>query len=680
VTSSQPPRRPASGRPVPRTRPSAATKPAVRAAAPRSAAKPVARKPAPKAAPKAAPHGKVSASQRKAASARKAPARAGQLRTATRPARRPVRRTRPLGRPGVRLRSGLVVLGAIVLLLGARLVQLQGIQPTAYAERGVQRSHTIPIAATRGEVLDRNGTPLALSVVAKRLYAEPKTIAKSICQPAATDPCDAGSIAAAMAPLLKVKAADLLARVGDTDRSFVYLTKGIDPALAQRVIDLGLPGIGQEGTSVRTHPSAGLAAAVLGLTNVDGKGISGIELALENVLAGTPGETVARLDSQGRVIPTGSDSHTDPVPGHDVELTIDQDLQWYAQSLIAQQVIDTRARNGTIVVEDTRTGEILALASAPTFNADHVMPNERTTLAGVSDVYEPGSVNKIITAAAALTAGVVTPDSVIDVPNSLPIPGGHVLHDAESHGLEHLTFAGVLAKSSNIGTVKVAKELGAQKLYDMMRSFGFGSKTGVGLPNESAGIIPTPAKWSGSSIYNIPIGQGISVSALQVASVYATVANAGVRVQPSIVRSTKDANGHVTPVAAAPKRRVITPEVASQIRDMLEGAVSEQGTAPKAAVPGYRVSGKTGTAQRVATDGLRVGHYDGTYTSSFVGMAPADNPRFVVAVVLQGTGAKGYFGGQVAAPLFSKVMGFALRSYGVAPTGTKPPVLRLTAD
>jgi cell division protein FtsI (penicillin-binding protein 3) len=299
-------------------------------------------------------------------------------------------------------------------------------------------------------------------------------------------------------------------------------------------------------------------------------------------------------------------------------------------------------------------------------------------LPGIAQVYEPGSVNKVITAAAALQRGIVTPATVIDVPSSLRV-SNKVLHDAEKHGDEHLTFTGVLAKSSNIGTVKVAQQVGAQALYDTMRSFGFGAKSGIGLPADSRGLLPKPADWSGTSIANIPIGQGVSTTVLQVASVYATIANNGVRVQPSIVKAERDSAGHPVAVPAPPTRRVISTQVATEIRQMLESAVSEQGTAPLAAVAGYRVSGKTGTAQRVATDGSRSGYYDGTYTSSFVGMAPADAPRFVVAVVLQGTGKRGYFGGQVAAPLFSKVMGFALRSYAVPPTGTVAPRFQLVA-
>ena len=577
----------------------------------------------------------------------------------------------------MRLRSGLVILGAVVLMLAGRLVQLQGLQPSAYADHGVQHTQEITVPALRGAVLDRNGNALAVSVQAKNVFANPRMIAAATCAPAATSPCDSKTIAAALAPLLGIEPAAVEAKL-NLDKAFVYLKKGIvDAALAKRIAELKLLGIGEEATTVRVHPGHGLAAGVLGYTYADGTGAAGIEKAYQAALAGTPGKTVARLDALGRVIPTGSDSHLDPIAGKDIQLTLDEDLQWYAQDLLARQVQETQAKNGTIVVMDVHTGEVLAFASAPSYDPDH-HSGDSGSLRGISEVYEPGSVNKVITAAAALQRGIVTPTTVIDVPPTYRV-SNKVLHDAERHGDEHLTFTGVLAKSSNIGTVKVAQQVGPQGLYDTMKAFGFGAKSGIGLPADSKGLLPRPEHWSGTSIANIPIGQGVSTTVLQVASVYATIANNGIRVQPSIVKAQRDDAGHAVAAPAAPRRRVISADVATTIREMLESAVSEQGTAPLAAVPGYRVSGKTGTAQRVATDGPRKGHYDGTYTSSFVGMAPADAPRFVVAVVLQGTGKKGYFGGQVCAPLFSKVMGFALRSFDVPPTGTVPPRFQLVA-
>ncbi|HUR13165.1 MAG TPA: penicillin-binding protein 2 [Mycobacteriales bacterium] len=621
-----------------------------------------------------------------ARAAQRGPAPRSAPRPATRPrarppARRTTRRSRALGRPGLRLRGGLVVLAALVLVLGGRLVWLQGLQPAAYAERaGVQRTQQIALAAQRGDVVDRNGNPLAVSVLAKNVYAEPSLLRRAGCQAASAAPCDPHEIAARVAPLLGLETARVEEKLR-SDHDFVYLKRGVDTTVAQRVLDLDLPGIGTESTSRRVHPADDLASGVLGFTDRDGAGKMGVELAYDDVLSGVPGEVLAQFDAFGRVIPTGSDRRREPVPGKDVVLTLDRDLQWYAQRLIADQVAATHAKNGTVVVMDVRTGELLALATAPTFHPDRLTAadSERLTNPAISDVFEPGSVNKVVTAAAALQAHVVTPLSVVEVPPTYRV-GNHTLHDAEKHGHERLTFAGVLAKSSNIGTVKVAQRVGPQRLYDMMRAFGFGEKTGVELPGESRGLLPRPADWSVTSIGTIPIGQGVSVSALQAASVYATIANGGVRVTPTVVKAVRDNAGHLAPVPAPTSHRVVTAEVAGQIRAMLESVVSEQGTAPKAAIPGYRVAGKTGTAQRVAVSGPRQGRYDGTYTSSFIGMAPADAPRFVTAVVLQGTGSRGYFGGQVAAPLFSQVMGFALRSYDVAPTGTRPHPFRLEAS
>ena len=566
---------------------------------------------------------------------------------------------------------------AVLALLAGRLVQLQGVQSSHYAQAAdSQRMRSLVLPATRGTLQDRNGTPLAVSVLAKAVFGEPRVIARGRCQPGARKACTPQDIAQVVAPLLGLDVAAVQRNLSG-DRAFVYLARGLDPALAAKVSALDLPGIGTLTETRRSHPSHDLAESVLGLTDVDGHGAGGAEGAFQSVLAGVDGHSRSQVDGAGRVIPTGVGGGSEPVAGRDVRLTIDRDLQWYAQQLLAQQVTATQAVNGTVVVMDVRTGQVLALATAPTFDPDHRQTVDPAVMGdpAISEVYEPGSVNKVITAAAALQAGVVTPDTVIDVPSTYRV-GPHVVHDAERHGLEHLTFTGVLAKSSNIGTVQVAQKVGPARLYAALRAFGFGATSGLGLPGESRGVIPKPAEWSGTSIATIPIGQGISVNAVQVASVYATVANDGVRVTPSIVQGVMDRAGHLVPARAPEQHRVISSVVAAQLRGMLEGVVSDQGTAPQAAVPGYRVAGKTGTAQRVVA-----GRYQpGNYTSSFIGFAPADAPRFVTAVVLQGTGARGYFGGSVAAPLFSRIMAFELRSAGIPPSGTVAPVLRLVAD
>ena len=616
------------------------------------------------------------------AGTRRTPARPTARTGASRPVRghvsaRPApRRTRPLGRPGTRLRGGFAVVLVLLLLLSGRLVWLQGIGGVPYAQdASTQRTRTNVIVAPRGEITDRNGQALALSLDARAVYGEPRIIARADCKPGATKPCDPASIAAALAPVLGMPAADLQSKLSRTN-AFVYLARGLDPAVGTQVRALGLVGVGVLQEPKRTHPGGDLAVSVTGFTDREGRGLAGVESSMQSVLAGTDGKTRAEVDGAGRVIPTGESSSVAPRAGRDVQLTLDRDLQWYAQQVLAAKVAETEAVNGTALVMDVKTGQVLALATSPTFNPDarssNVSPQALKNVA-ISDVYEPGSVNKVITAAAALEAGVVTPMSSVVVPPTYQV-GNHTVHDAENHGVEHLTFAGVLAKSSNIGTVMVAQKVGAQKLYDAMRRFGYGEKSGLGLPGESRGLLPKPADWSGTSIATIPIGQGVSTNVMQIASVYATVANGGVRVTPTVVKAIADDEGRLQPAPAPTTRRVISADVAAQLRLMLEAVVSEEGTAPLAAVPGYRIAGKTGTAQRVVN-----GRYAaGNYTSSFIGFAPADAPRLVTAIVLQGTGKRGYYGGSTAGPVFKDVMSFALRSLQVPPTGSVAPPAKLT--
>ena len=598
-------------------------------------------------------------------------------RPSPRPAARRGTRRLPLGRPGTRLRGGLLAVLAVLAVLGGRLVQLQGLSSTAYAQSAVeQRTVNRPLPAVRGAITDRTGQPLAMSVQGRAVQADPRAIAKADCAADAARPCTPASIAAALAPVLGLPAADLAERLG-RDAGFVYLARDLEPAVGDAVKALKLVGISVVVEPSRVHPGKDLAANVIGFTDRDGKGAGGVESGFQSLLAGTDGASRAQVDAAGRVIPTGDQRLVEPVPGRDVQLTLDRDLQWYAQQQLAAKVAETGAVNGSAVVMDARTGEVLALATAPTFDADDPGASAAAQRGNpaLSEVYEPGSVMKVVTAGAALESGVVTPDTVLTVPDTMQV-AGRTFHDAESHPVEHLTFTGVIVKSSNVGTIQVAQRLGPERLHEALVRFGFGEKTGLGLPGESRGILADTKDWSGTSIATIPIGQGVSANAVQVASVYAIVANDGVRVTPSIVKGTVDAQGRLVPAPAPESHRVISSQVAAQLRTMLEGVVSAEGTAPLAAIPGYRTAGKTGTAQRVV-DGRYV---PGNYTSSFTGFVPADAPRLVTAVVLQGSGAKGYFGGAVAGPVFKDVMSFALRELQVPPTDTQVPVLRLSAD
>ena len=584
------------------------------------------------------------------------------VRRSTRSAPRPARRRVPASRvdPGKRLVHALAIVAVALTVLAGRLVQLQGFESTTYAAKAErQRLRKVELAATRGAILDRGGRPLAMNVDARAVFADPKLVK------------DAAKTARDLQPLLKVKAHELKQRLTRSSR-FVYLARGVDPETARKVTELKAPGIGTLPETRRVYPNASLGAAVVGFVGREGDGLGGIEYALDDALSGKPGEELVEEDGFGRRIPAGEHSVTPPVAGASQVLTIDRDIQWQAERAIAAQVQKTRARSGQIIVMDVKTGEILALAVAPTFdpNRPTSAPPELRGNPALSQVYEPGSVNKVITAAAAIEEGIVTPDTTIVVPPSIRV-ADHSFTDAHAHGTLKMTFTGVLAESSNIGTIAVAQRLGKQTLYDYLRRFGLGERTGIAFPGESAGVLPEPDDWWGTSMGTIPIGQGVSATSLQVAAAYAAVANGGVRVQPSLVKGSLDTNGVLRPAPAPRLTRAVSAATAAKVTQMLEAATSKDGTAPLAAINGYRVAGKTGTARKVRPDGRG---YQG-YISSFVGFAPADAPRLVVSVSLDDPVP--IYGGVVAAPVFRQVMGFALGALRVPPTGRRAPVARL---
>lgn len=581
-----------------------------------------------------------------------------------RASRRLVRLAR-LGSPVRRLNAGLLVVVFILTLFAGRLMQLQGVDASQYAQMATkQRIRTKVLYAERGELLDRNGTPLALSVDAQDLYVDPTKV------PAVAGRTAGGAhvpskqeAAQRLAAILRLPEADLLAKLNSTKR-FVYLAKQVAPMQVHQVQALGIPTLGADPDPKRVYPSGDLAASTIGFVGASGKGLGGLELAQNAVLAGRNGKEVVQIGREGQVIPSAAERIQAVVPGRDVRLTLDSEIQWEAQRALEAQVKATKARSGTAIVMDPTTGALLALATAPGFDPADLNSAGSIGLGNpaVQDVYEPGSTNKVITAAAALEHTDMEPTTAITVPGALR-RYDKTFHDDVAHGTWHLTLGGVLAKSSNIGIDLVSEKIGKQQLYDSMRAFGFGERTGVGLPGESRGILPPPDKWSGTQRYTIPFGQGVSVNAVQMASVYSTIANDGVRVQPNVVAGGKPQS-----------RRVISAHTARQMREMLEGVTSKYGTAPEALIDGYRVAGKTGTAQRVDP---RCGCYRG-YTASFVGMAPAEQPKLVVEVVLQDP-KKGHFGGQVAAPVFHEVMSFALRHEKVPPSTAGRPKIRIWA-
>lgn len=547
-------------------------------------------------------------------------------------------------------------------LLAIRLLWLQGISSTAYASQAEgQRLRTTTTAPTRGEILDRNGNVLAQDVDARSIYVDPGQIV------------DAAREAAALAPLVGIASTDIENKMRQPGR-FVWVVRGLTPAQGQAVKAAKLAGVGVLNESRRVYPGGSLASNVVGFTDIDEKGLAGIELSLDAQLKGKAGTRTVEVDPSGNVIPGGMSKVTAAEPGSNVTLTLNQDIQYEAQQALSKQVQQIGAAGGSVVVLDPKTGQVLAAASTPGFDSSNPGAANPADTGNpiVSDMYEPGSVNKVIVAAAALESGALHPNDMLTIPPSLKISDA-TFHDAEAHPQEDLTFTGVLAKSSNIGAIKIAQLLGNATVAKYLSLFGLGAKTGVEVPGEVPGVLPPVDSWRATTAATIPFGQGMDVTAIQVAAAYGAIANGGVYVAPRFVLSTTDKNGDVVPQPAPPQRQVVSEQTAATLRTMLEQVTSDNGTAPAARIQGYRIAGKTGTAYAVGPDGK----YNHKYVSSFVGMAPADNPRLVVEVVLNQTDQ---FGGTAAAPVFKDVMGFALKTLGVTPTNDPAPVLPLGAS
>lgn len=586
----------------------------------------------------------------------------------TRPASRNHRvgRRQRLADPMRRMRVGLAVVVILLTVIGGRLVQLQGLDGAKYASAAEElRLTSIDLPAARGQILDRNGTALAWSAQAKAVFADPVMIVS------------VQRTALALAPLLDMTADGLIPLLSDDGTRFVYLARRIDPAVAQAITDLELPGIGTLDEQSRQYPGTSTAAQVVGFVNADSQGLAGVEQQYDDVLTGRPGELVYEQGRFGLPIPAATRDFTAAVPGSDVRLSLDQDLQFVLEQAVATALQDDTVSTAMAVALDVQTGQVLAMGGAPGYDSASPGDVDGALLANptVSNVIEPGSVNKMVTFAAMLDRGLITPRDTMVVPDHIRVADKQI-NDAWGHDPIDFTTTGVLAKSSNVGTIMLAERLGAPVLEEYLHRFGLGSPTGIDLPAESRGILAPRAEWSGSQYGTIPIGQGISMTVLQMASMYQAVANDGVLIPPRIVTDVVAPDGTSTSPDAAPRRRVISSAAAAQLRYMLEAVTSEEGTAPLARIDGYRVAGKTGTAQRPNPE-CRC--YDGGgYWATFSGFAPADAPRFVVAVsVEQPTG--GGHGGAIAAPVFTTIMSHALREFGVIPSGTTEPHFQLTA-
>ena len=550
----------------------------------------------------------------------------------------------------------------MLTLFGGRLIELQAVKGEALASAALdQRLRTQTLPANRGTILADGGEALAVTAEARNVTAD---------QTLVTDPA---AVAAQLGPILGAAPAVLEARLTG-DRRFIYVAKGLTPETWDRIDALRLPGIFSEPTSRRVYPAGDLGANVVGFVGAEGTGLGGIEYAFQDQLAGTPGEQTFERGPGGRVIPTGANSLVAATGGTSVRLTIDRDIQYVAQETLAAKVAQAHADSGSIVVMDPRTGQILALATSPTFDPNRAASARDANRGNraLTNVFEPGSTSKVMTLAAVVNEGKANPYSAFTVPGGLT-RGDKTFHDHNAHGTLRLTLAGIMAESSNIGTILASERIGGRKLYKYLKKFGIGEPTGLDFPGEATGYVPPHADWSPTSFPTIAFGQGLSVNAVQSASVFATIANDGVRVQPSLVKELIHADG-TTEAPPAPKTtRVVSPSTAKQVRAMLESVVGEGGTAPMAAIAGYRVGGKTGTAQAFNESC----HCYSGVVASFVGMAPADAPELVVAVSIFNP-RSGRFGGELGGPVFKRVMTYALQARQIPPTGVKGPRLPLT--
>lgn len=565
------------------------------------------------------------------------------------------------GSSEVRLRLFQLFVAMTVSVLAARLVQVQGLDANDYAQMAEDEGiREVVIPATRGSILDRTGEPLAKSVDALMITANPDLSAS-----------DAPAIAKILTNALELDYFQVLERLRRTDSRFQYLARRV-PASKALAILRTLEGRGYVGVEVRpdplrSYPAGDVAANLLGFLGSAGEPLAGLERSFDEHLSGTDGSARYAVGSEGQRIPLGVNDATAPKEGRDLMLTIDRDVQWYAQRVLADAVERSSGESGVAVVMDTRSGEMLGLADYPSFDGNRAAEAPPADLGArsLSDVFEPGSVQKVLTVSALLDAAKLTPRTRIDVPGQLRRED-RVIGDYWDHGRLRLTSTGVIAKSSNVGTVLAAEQLRPAELHRYLRSFGLGQRQGLGISGESAGILPHWRHWSSLNQATISFGQGVSVNAVQMAAAVNAIANDGMYIPPSLIRRAGSSDtGTIVGSPGTSARRVLTEKAARLTARMMETVTSQEGTAPLAAIEGYRVAGKTGTAQRVGDD---CGCYDGTVTVSFVGFAPAENPRFLVYFVVHDP-KNGGGGGTIGGPAFRKIMSFLLQKYAVPPTG-----------
>jgi cell division protein FtsI (penicillin-binding protein 3) len=569
-----------------------------------------------------------------------------------------------------RLGITLLAIVFVLSLFAGRLVQLQGMESGTYRKlASKERDWTIVLPAQRGSITGANGQVLAMTVTTYTVTADPPLI------PAAKRQ----QVADALAGPLGLTSAAVLDKIQHpTSREYVVLAKGVPAQASSQITAMRLPGIEQTASYARSYPQGSVAANIIGFTGTSHgvlTGGAGLELQHNALLAGRSGSEQVQIGTDGQQIPLAG-SHNQPVVnGSSLRLTIVPALQYAAEQACASQVKKTKADNCTVVIINPKTGAVLAMAQYPTYNPSDVTNVDQTTNLAVQAQFQPGSTAKVITASAALERGGQTPMSAYKIPYQIR-EGGQYIHDAEWAPGEHYTIAGIIAHSSNVGMSQVANHISEQTQYDYLRAFGLGQPTGVGLPNESDGDLPPVSQWYGDTRYTLSFGQGVAATAMQMAEVYATIANGGVRVKPTLIEGTTNSAGKYTPASPSPSRRVIQAKTANELLKIMQQVpgIDAEGNQPWGVIPGYAVAAKTGTSQESnGKCALCV------YGSSWIGAAPGDKPQLVVSVNVQNPRKGGHFGAVVAGPVFYQVMKDALATLQIPPDGTTPAKVRLNA-
>ena len=531
-----------------------------------------------------------------------------------------------------------------VIALSSRSVYLQLLAGESLREKGDEVAvRIVNVPAHRGALMDRNGEQLAISTPVDSIWAEPRKVL-----------IEDKKYLLALARLLDMPQQKLKKFLTDRiKRDFVYLKRHAHPSLVEEIKNLGVKGVSTQSEYKRYYPAAEVTAHILGYTNVDDQGQEGIELAYDKILKGKPGKKRVLKDRLGRIV-RNIESVMPSESGTELKLSIDKRIQYLAYREIVAAVKHHEAKSGSLVMLDVKTGEVIAMVGHPSFNPNNRSWSKNTTRNRiVTDVYEPGSIMKVFTVAAGLESGIFTPQTIIDTSPGVFKVGKHSISDHHNYG--HIDVTTIITKSSNIGASKIALALKPEYFYEVLNRFGFGQTTGSGYPGERAGILRLFNTWSEQDIASLSYGYGVQVTPLKLAQTYSIIANNGIMLPVSFIKTNKPKT----------RERVIAENIAKQIRDMLETVVSSEGTASRAAIKGYRVIGKTGTVHKYDPRG---GYFADRYRSLFVGIVPASNPRFVTVVTIdEPNKEKGHYGGAVAAPIYSKVMEGTLRILNIPP-------------